>query len=91
MATSSEVKQGLDDIAEIIRTARSVFTKCKSQIQEQNTILTAINSNFSDIAVTIDGYTPTGSFEELAQDEKAKLLAERNSLQTEMQALIANF
>ena len=76
MATISEVKAGLDDIATTIRTERRALVNAKVRIATAQNNLAAIPTIFADVIAEIDGYTPTGEFEALTQDEKAKLQTE---------------
>ncbi len=76
MATSSEVKAALDDIAHSIRTERQAMASAKARIQAAQNNLNAIPTVFSDALATIDGYTPKGDFESLSKDELAKMTAE---------------
>jgi hypothetical protein len=91
MATTSEVKAGLDDISQMIRTARQAFAQSKARIQSSRNDLANIPTTFSDVLTTIDGYAGSDAFEALAKDEKAKLATEFVALRDEMDALIANF
>lgn len=76
MATSSQVKAGLDSIAEIISTERQALNSAKARITASKQMLNALPTTYSDVIATIDGYTPTGAFEELSQAEKATLVTE---------------
>jgi kynureninase len=91
MATTSEVKQGLDDIATSIRNCRNKFEQAKTVISNCSAELGAIPTTFSDVNATIQAYTPTGAFEILAQDERDKLVTEFQALKTDIDALIAEF
>jgi hypothetical protein len=91
MATASEVKAGLDDIAQTIRTARQQFVNSKAQIQARRNDLANIPTAFSDVIATIDGYTGADAFEMLATAEKSRLQAEFVALRDELDALIGSF
>lgn len=80
MATTSEVKKALDDIASIISNERKACTAAKNRLSVAITNLTAIPSTFSGVIAEINGYTPTGAFETLAKDEAAKLTTEYQGL-----------
>lgn len=82
MATSSQVKAGLDDIATIIRTERQAILKCVARIIAAKNALNNLPTQYADVIATIDGYTPTGAFESLAKSEKDTLAAEFVSLRT---------
>ena len=91
MATTSEVKAGLDNIATSIRNCKQKFIQAKTIIQNCSNELGAIPTTFSDVNSTIQNYTPTGAFEILAQDERSKLVSEFQALKTEIDALITEF
>lgn len=85
MATTSEVKQGLDDIASTIRNCRQKFAQAKTTIQNCSDALGAIPTTFADVNSTIQAYTPTGAFETLAQNERSKLAAEFADLKADIE------
>jgi flagellin-like hook-associated protein FlgL len=89
MATYSEVKQGLDEISAQIRAVQTRYNSAKSNIEAGSAALGAIPTKYADVIATIDGYTPTGAFETLSKDEKAKLQAEFQALKSTIDALIA--
>lgn len=89
MATASEVKAGLDDIASAIAAVRTRYASAKSSIEGGSAALGNLQTKHADVIATIDGYTPTGAFETLAKDEKAKLATEYQALKSTLDALIA--
>lgn len=89
MATASEVKAGLDDIAAAIAAVRTRYASAKSSITGGSAALGNIPTKYADVIATIDAYAPTGAFETLSKDEKTKLAAEYLALKTEIDALIA--
>ena len=89
MATISEVKQGLDEIAAKIRAVQKRYADAKSSIQAGSTALGSIQTDYADIITEINGYTPTGAFETLAKDEKGKLQTEFVALKAVIDAIIA--
>lgn len=89
MATASEVKAGLDDIATSIRNSRQAYANAKARIQAAYNELNAIPTTFADLIATIDGYDGSDAFEVLAQAEKAKLAAEFTALKATLNALIS--
>ena len=91
MATTSEVIKGLDDIATIINSCRSRFTTAKNAIQGCSDQLGDIPTTYADVISTINGYTPTGAFETLAQDKRSKLQTEFVALKSDIDNLIAEF
>jgi hypothetical protein len=95
MATISQVKAGLDEIAKLIRNATSVRESAKANLLNSRNQLENLPTQFSDVIAEIDGYSPTGAFETLAKDEKAKLQTEfvalKSALETELTAIGVEF
>ena len=91
MATTSEVKAGLDEIAASIAAVRSRFASSKSSIEGGSAALGNIPTKYADVIATIDGYTGVDTFEDLAQAEKARLATEFVALKADLDALIADF
>lgn len=91
MATTSEVKAGLDEISQAIAAVRTRFEASKSSIQGGSTALGNIPTKYSDVLDTIDAYTGADVFEELAQAEKARLAIEFVALKSDLDALIGHF
>ena len=91
MPTTSEVKAGLDAIASMISGSIQMRAKAKAQLLAARNQLAGIPSQFADVISEINGYTPTGAFETLTKDEKAKLqtefLALKSALEAELDAL----
>ena len=82
MATTSEVKAGLDDVAQEIRTERQALKNAKARVAASVAALNSLPTKYADIVATVNGYTPTGSFETEAKDELAKLTTEFQALKT---------
>ena len=91
MATTSEVKQGLDEIAAAIAAVRARFATAKSSIEGGSAALGNIPTKYAGVIAAIDAYVPTGAFQTLAKDEKAKLATEFTALKADIDALIAQF
>ena len=83
MATTSEVKSGLDAIAELIAGNRAIIEKSKSNAAVASAALAVIPTDYADVIATIDGFVGTDAFEALAQDEKTKLAAEFTALKAD--------
>lgn len=84
MATVSQVKAGLNDVATEIRQARMEATRCKISIANLNTALGNLATKYADVISTINAYTPTNAFETLSKDELAKLTTEFQALRTDI-------
>jgi len=95
MATTSEVKSGLNDISAMIRGSRQRQGNAKDNLLVARNQLNSLITTFSDVITTINGYTPTGAFEQLAQAEKAALQTEfmtlLTALEVELTALGVSF
>lgn len=91
MATTTEVKRALDDISQIIVTERQAFASAKARIQTASANLSSITTQYAGVITEIDGYAPTGAFETLAKDEKARLATEFTALKAEIDAIVAGF
>lgn len=91
MATASQVKAGLDQIATLISEQRAVMEKVKSNAALASAALAAIPTNFADVIATIDGYAAnsTDYFERLSKAEKAKMAAEFTALKADADAVAA--
>ena len=85
MATSSEVKAGLDDIAQSIRTERQAMANAKARIATGEGNLNLIPTTFSDVLSTINGFSSstTDEFEALCKAELAKMTTEFTALKTD--------
>ena len=89
MATTSEVKSGLNRIAELIEGQRAVVAKAKSNAQTASEALAAIPADYADVIATIDAFVGGNAFEDLSKDEKAKLATEFTALKAEADAIVA--
>ena len=87
-STTSQVKSGLDAIADSINAEEGAIQGVLSQLQEVDARLAAIPSGYSEEIATINGYTPTGAYEELAKDELAKLTTEFQAKRAAVQSAI---
>ena len=81
MATS-QVKADLDNIAREISNELGSIAGAITTLQGIDGRLGSLPANFSSSISEINGYTPTGSFETLAQDELAKLTTEFQAART---------
>lgn len=89
VATISEVKQGLDDIAAAISVQQAVIDKAQSNAGLASAALSALATEYADLIATVNAYTPTGPFEMLAQDELTQLTTEFQSLKAKADAIVA--
>lgn len=90
MATISQVKAGLDAVAQRIAQNRARAVSAKAQFTLAQNELAAIPADYADLVATIDAYTPTGAFETLAKDEKAKLVAEFTALKSVVDSAVTD-
>ena len=89
MATSSQVKTALDDIAGIISIQRAVLEKAIQNASAASAVLAAIPTTYVDVIATINAFGTTDAFENLAKAEKAKLQAEFTALKADADAIAA--
>lgn len=89
MATSSQVKAGLDEIAEKIRDQRAVMEKVKSNAAGASTVLGALQTEYADVIATVQAYGTSNAFEALAKAELGKLSAEYTALKADADAVAA--
>lgn len=85
MATPSEVKAGLDDIAQEIRTERQALKTVKARATAALNALNGIPTKYAPLIGEIDAYDGSDAFETLAKAEKAKLAAEFTALKAKAQ------
>ena len=82
MATPSEVKAGLDDAAQEIRTARQALKQAKARISSAKANLSNIPTKHAELINTINGYTGANEFETQAQADLSALTSEFGALET---------
>ena len=80
MATTSEVKAGLDAIAREIESRRAILRRAKDDITEQEVRIGNIPTEYQAVKEEIEGFSPTGAFETLAKSELAALTTEFQAL-----------
>lgn len=80
MATSSEVKAGLDDISATIRQLRFEMKRCKVSVTNTKTALTNLPTQYADVVATVQAFGTTNAFEALSKAELTKLTAEYQAL-----------
>jgi len=85
MATSG-VKAGLDAVAKNIANLTSRVEGALEALSGIEADLTSIPTTYADVIAEVDGFTPTGEFESLAQDELAKLTTEFLALKAKVVA-----
>ena len=88
MATVSEVKTGLDDIAGVMSMASSGKNSVISQLQGILSDMNAMPGAYQDVRDTVAAYVPTGAFETVAQSELTSLELEWVSSKAEITAAL---
>lgn len=81
----STVKADLDSISQKISGASQLRNTAKSQLLAARNQLASIPAMYAATIAEIDGFTPTGAFETLSKDEKAKLATEFTALKTALE------
>jgi hypothetical protein len=76
MATPSEVKAGLDDIAQDIRTQRAALTAAISQAAVVEAGLHNLAQRYAGVVETVNGYGVDNAFEAVSKAELAALTGE---------------
>lgn len=89
MATTSEVKSGIDTIADEIAAVRKRYATAKSNIEGGAAALENIPTKWDDVLTTVNGYTGADAFETLAKSEVSKLAEEYTALKADIDALIS--
>lgn len=82
MASYSEVKAGLDEVARIIREQKAVMLKAKSNAGLASAALAGLPTEYADVISTINAYGITNAAEALAKADLAKLTTEFQALKT---------
>lgn len=82
MASYSEVKAGLDDVAGIIREQKAVMLKVKSNAALASAALAALSAEYADLIATINAYGTSNAAEALSKADLAKLTSEFQSLKS---------
>lgn len=82
MASYSEVKAGLDDVAGIIREQKAVMVKVKSNAALAAAALAGLPAQYADLITTINAYGTTNAAEALSKADLAKLTSEFQALKS---------
>lgn len=83
MATYSEVKVGLDNVAAEIRAKRAEMVEVVAKGTAVSAALASIPTKYADLVATIQAYGTTNAAEAAAKAELAKLSAEYTALKTD--------
>ena len=84
--TISSVKSDLDAIGQLIAGSANARNNAHSALLAARNQLAAITTIYADTITEINNFTPTGAFEALAKDEKAKLASEFTALKTAIES-----
>lgn len=80
MATTSEVKSGLDQIANAIMAQRKAIKSAITAAAGAETILNDLPTAFADVIATVQAYDASDAFESTAKAEFDRLVAEFTAL-----------
>lgn len=80
MATTSEVKTGLDQIALAIRNQRSAIKGAIQTAAVAEAALAGLATTFADVIATVSGYDASDAFEATAKAEFDRLVVEYTAL-----------
>ena len=86
MATRSEVKAGLDAIADVIAGSIRSRAQAKVQLLAARNQLENLPTQFADVIVTIDGYAGGNEFESLTKSTKSLMATEYTALKAALEA-----
>jgi hypothetical protein len=81
-STTSQIKAGLKDVADRIVAERNRLLQAKSGITTAKTTLANMGTQYSTLMADIAALSGTDPFTLLVKDERAKLIAEFQALQT---------
>jgi len=90
MATTSQVKAGLDEIAKQIRESRELYDRMKARIVSQRDALDAIPGTYGAVLAEIEAYTGADAFETVSKAELARLTTEFVALRASIQNLVTS-
>ena len=82
---TSEVKSDLDRLGQQIQSNQQTKASLKSQLGSLIGQLDGLPSAYATLITTVNGYTPTGTFESLSKDELDKFTTEFQALKTAAQ------
>lgn len=80
MATPSEVKAGLDDIADAIRAQRAALSDAVTKAQTVVASLDGLAGTYADLVATVGSYGTADAFEAVSKAELAALTGEFQEL-----------
>lgn len=89
MATSSEVKSGLDEIAKRIANSRQTISGLIITAQAESASLDSLATGYADLIATINAYGTADAFESVSKAELAKLSAEYTALKADADTIAA--
>lgn len=81
-STISQIKTGLSDIAARIAAERSRLSQAKVSITTAKSVLSGMPTQYATLLADINNLSGSDPFTLLAKDERAKLIAEFQALQT---------
>lgn len=87
MASYSEVKAGLDNIASVIRQQRQRLVQTKGEASSASVALAALANDYADVINTVEGYGTSDAAEKLAKADLAKLTTEFVALKSAADAI----
>jgi len=90
MATSSEVKAGLDEISTMIKASRQKMVASKERVSAQEISLNSIPTVYSDVLDTVNSYGTDDIFEALCKAELAKMTSEFMALVADINLAVAD-
>ncbi len=88
MSTATQVDAALDAVAQLTGGSTNQLAQGKAILLSARNQLANIGTQFADEIATIQAYTPTGPFEELAKDRFTKYQADKQALQATLETAL---
>lgn len=90
MATTSEIKVGLDAIAQVIAAQRAVIEKAQQNAGAASAVLANLPTDYADLIATVQAFPSNGNaFQNVSKAELAALATEYTALKAAADQLVA--
>lgn len=89
MATASEIKVGLDEIARVVADQRAVVQKAKQNAGAASLALADLPTTYGDLIATVQAFPAGNAWQNHAKAELAALATEYNALKTAADTIVA--
>lgn len=89
MATASEIKVGMDEIASIVAQQRAVLLKAQQNAGAASTVLADLPTTYADLIATVTGWSNGNAYQNAVKAELAALGTEYNALKSSADEIVA--